>query len=369
MPLRKQSLIDQVEAALAAEIATGKWREILPGLRSLANELQVSVPTLSAAIDRLVSKGALTSQGGRKRFRIQNSRAALQPSLKGGERILIITPLGGVSALNKVTANVVQGINRDMNRRGWLVNYAEVDFFDAKSTRRKWDDLITGNKVSLIIIVFGREVIGKWALSTGLPVCFLGGNAGDLPIPVIAVDISKVIEDALERLIRLGHRNFFIPLGVIHPTLVAKMHAAYSVTLSKHGLNFNQTIQMPVSTTRNPETLWRAMDCAWEQSEKPTALIFLDWNTCVAGTSYLAAKGLRIPDDISVVILANENSSEWFRPHLAHYTFPENDFIKAVSAWTQSKGYNRDKLLQHMLKTFNPGKSLAPLKRLNEVKS
>ena len=369
MPLKKQSLIDQVEAALAAEIVTGKWPDVLPGLRTLAHELEVSVPTLSEAIDRLVSKGILSSQGGRKRFRIQNSRAGIQSNLKSSERVLIITTPGGVSAMNKATANVVQGISRDMNRRGWLVNYAEVDFFDAKSTRRKWDDLIAGNKVSLIIIVFGREVIGKWALSTGLPVCFLGGNAGDLPIPVIAVDISKVVEDALEKLIRLGHRNFFIPLGVIHPTLVAKMHAAYSVALSKHGLNFNQTIQMPVSTTRNPETVWRAMDRAWEQSEKPTALIFLDWNTCVTGTSYLAAKGLRIPDDISVVILANENSTEWFRPHLAHYTFPENDFIKAVSAWTQSKGYNRDKLLQHMLKTFNPGKSLAPLKRLSEVRS
>lgn len=367
MPLKKQSLIDQVEAALSAEIATGKWRDILPGLRSLANELQVSVPTLSAAIDRLVSKGALTSQGGRKRFRIQNGRATLHPTLKSGKGILVITPLGGISSLNKVTANVVQGISRDMNRRGWLVNYAEADFFEAKSLRKKWDDILEGSDVSLIIIVYGREIIGKWALSTGLPVCFLGGNAGDLPIPVIAVDISKVIEDALERLIRLGHRNFFIPLGVIHPTLVAKMHAAYSVTLSKHGLNFNQTIQMPVSTTRNPETLWRAMDCAWEQSEKPTALIFLDWNTCVAGTSYLAAKGLRIPDDVSVVMIANEYSSEWFRPHLAHYTFPENDLIKAVSAWTQSKGYNREKLLKHMLRSFNPGKSVASPKRLGKL--
>lgn len=369
MPLRKQSLIDQVEAALSAEIATGKWPDILPGLRSLAHELQVSVPTLSAAIDRLVAKGALSSQGGRKRFRIQNSRAGVQSNLKEGERLLIITPLGGVSALNKVTANVVQGITRDMNRRGCLVNYAEADFFEAKSMRKKWDDLIAGNQISKIIIVFGREVIGKWALSTGLPVCFLGGNAGDLPIPVIAIDICKVVEDALEKLIRHGHKNFFIPLGVRHPVLVAKMQATYIATLSKHGLNFNQVIQMPASTTHDPETAWRALDRAWEQAEKPTALIFLDWNTCVVGTSYLADRGLRMPDDVSVVMIANEHSSEWFRPQLAHYTFPENDLIKAVSAWTQSKGYNRDKLLQHMLKSFNPGKSLAPMKRLSKVRS
>jgi len=369
MPLRKQSLIDQVEAALAAEIATGKWPEMLPGLRSLATELQVSVPTLSAAIDRLVSKGALSSQGGRKRFRIRNSRVALQPNHKSAKRVLIITPLGGVSALNKVTANVVQGISRDMNRQGWFINYADVDFFEAKTSRKNWDELIIGNQISLIIVVFGREVIGKWALTTGIPVCFLGGNAGDLPIPVVAVDICKVIEDALERLIDLGHKNFFIPLGVRHPALIAKMHATYSATLSKHGLNFNQVIQMPASTTHDPETAWKAMDRAWDQSEKPTALIFLDWNTCVTGTSYLTAKGLRIPNDVSVLMIANEYSSEWFRPHLAHYTFPENDLTKAVSAWTQSKGYNRDKLLQHMLKSFNPGKSLAPLKRLSKVRS
>ena len=367
MPLKKQSLIDQVEAALSAEIATGKWPDVLPGLRSLAHELQVSVPTLSEAIARLVSKGILSSQGGRKRFRIQNSRAGIQSNLKSSERVLIITTPGGVSAMNKATANVVQGISRDMNRRGWLVNYAEADFFEAKSLRKKWDDILEGSDVSLIIIVYGREIIGKWALSTGLPVCFLGGNAGDLPIPVIAVDICKVIEDALEKLIRLGHKNFFIPLGHRHPALVAKMHATYSATLSKHGLNFNQIIQMPVSTAHDAEAVWRVMDRAWEQSEEPTAIIFLDWNTCVTGTSYLTAKGLRIPDDVSVVMIANEYSSEWFRPHLAHYTFPENDLIKAVSAWTQSKGYNREKLLKHMLRSFNPGKSVASPKRLGKL--
>ncbi|HAZ66581.1 MAG TPA: hypothetical protein DCY41_07490, partial [Opitutae bacterium] len=207
--------------------------------------------------------------------------------------------------------------------------------------------------------VFGREVIGKWALSTGLPVCFLGGNAGDLPIPIIAVDICSIVKDAIKKLLQLGHRNFLIPLGSRHPALVAKMRETYSSTLSEHDINFNQMVQMPTSTTHNPDTVWRAMERAWEQPEAPTAIIFLDWNTCVTGTSYLTSKGLSIPADVSIIMIANEFSSEWFRPLLAHYTFPESDLIKAASAWTQNKEYNRGKLLQRMLHSFNSGKSLA----------
>ena len=359
MALEKRSLIDQVEAALCAEISSGKWPEVLPGLRSLAQELQVSVPTLSAAIDRLVSKGILSSRGDRKRFRIQKMSETASRNSGAVKRVLIITPPGGIQSLSKVTINIVQGINRDMNRQGWLVQYADVDFYDVKTPRKNWESLLIGNQISRIIIVYGREVIGKWALATGIPVCFLGGNAGDLPIPIIGIDSHLVVEDALEKLVRLGHKRFLIPLGQRHPALVAKMRETYSAVLSRHDIKFNQIIQMPTGASHTAETVWRTMERAWEQDETPTAIIFLDWHTCLTGTSYLTSKGLSIPKDVSVVMIANEFSSDWFRPLLAHYSFPESDLVKAMASWMKNKSYNREKLLQYMLRSFNPGKSIA----------
>lgn len=365
MPLEKRSLIDQVEAALSTEINSGKWPEILPGLRSLAQELQVSVPTLSAAIDRLVSKGILSSRGGRKRFRIQKIPSAVSRNSGAAKRVLLITPPGGIQSLSKVTINIIQGISHDMNRHGWLMQYADVDFYDVKTPRKNWESLLVGNQISRIIIVYGREVIGKWALSTGIPVCFLGGNAGELPIPVIGIDSPRVVEDALEKLVRLGHKSFLIPLGQRHPALVAKMRETYSAVLSRHEINFNQLIQLPTSTSHTPEAVWRIMERAWEQAEVPTAIIFLDWHTCLTGTSYLTSKGLSIPKDVSVVMIANEFSSDWFRPLLAHYSFPESDLVKAMASWMQNKSYNREKLLQYMLRSFNPGKSISAPKLTN----
>lgn len=360
MSLERKSLVDQVEAALLAEIEQGRWTGLLPGLRELAQTLEVSVPTLSTAIDRLVKKGALIGRGGRKRFQVAGKRQPGATKTKPSRRLLIITSPGGIAVQNKVATDVIHSFSIALARRGWTVQYAEVDFYEAKKPHRNWDELLKGDRVDRILVLFGREAIGEWAIGTGLPTCFLGGNPGDLPIPVIAVKSQHMVEHALEQLVAAGHRNFLIPLCRRHPSLVGHVRESYANVLSRHGLPPRPEIEVPAPDTHTPETLMRLMERAWSQTKPPTGLVFMDWRDCVTGLAFLLARGLRIPDDVSVVVLTHEFQIEWFRPALAHFTYPQDGFVKALLRWIDGKGYNRDVLVRKMMESFEPGKSIAP---------
>src|SRR5687768_3760981 len=52
---RREFLADQVAAILRREIAAGRWRGWLPGERALSRTLNVSRPTLRAALQQLVA--------------------------------------------------------------------------------------------------------------------------------------------------------------------------------------------------------------------------------------------------------------------------------------------------------------------------
>lgn len=359
MPLRKKSLVDQVEAALLTEIEEGHRIGLLPGLRELADTLEVSVPTLSAAIERLVRKGALVRRGVRKRFQVSKPSRVKVAQARRDRRLLIITPPGGISAQSKVAANVLHAFSLALARRGWSVRQAEVDFYEVAKPRRDWDNLLKGDRVDRILVLFGREAIGQWALKTGIPTCFLGGKPDTSLIPVIAVRSDQLVEAALERLVAAGHTRFFVPICRRHTSLVGHVRGSYAKVLARHGLSPRPEAEVPTSATHTPEAIFRLMTLAWNQPRPPTGLVFMDWRDCVTGLSFLMARGLRIPDDASVIVLTHEFQLGWFRPALAHFRYPEPGFVKALLRWVDGKSYNREVLLRRMLASFEPGKSIA----------
>lgn len=363
MPLERKSLVDQVEHALLSEIEQGRWRELLPGLRELSRTLEVSVPTLSAAIDRLVKQGVLAGRGGRRRFRIAASTATQRKrgaADRARRQVLIITAPGGASTQSKASANILHAFGTAMTRRGWGIRFAEVDFYNAQRPHRSWHELLRGERTDRIIVLHGRESIGSWAMQSGVPTCFIGGARGKLPIPSVGINTDRLLEDALERLVAAGHRSFLLPLCRRQPDFVGRLRAAYANVLGRHGLTPRPEVELPAPDTHTPETMFRVMDRAWSQPRPPTGLVFMDWRDCVSGLSFLLARGLRIPEDVSVITLSHEHQVDWFRPQLAHYVYPEDGLVKALLRWVDGKGYNHEALVRRMLASFVPGKSIAP---------
>lgn len=354
--IERKTAAEMAAEAIKVEISAGRWTGRLPGSRVLALETGVSQPTVAAALARLVEAGWLEHAGDRKAFRIVlRDRLAPAAGAVGKRRLIFATHLE-LAELPDTTRKVIDATRRRIAELGWTVEFRTIDFVHAKSPHRSWDDLLPVDPSVSIIAVFGRPVIAEWAERRGVRMAFLGGVSQGHSLPMIAVKSSLMVDEALERLIALGHRRIVLPLCERQPSFAEAIKAVVNQRLEAAGVTYVASYHTPESDYITPEVTWRMMEAAFARTA-PTALIFLDWKELVTASCLLAKLGVRIPDDVSVVLLNEQMEASWFIPTLACIRFPTKRLADAVVAWVEGKPLTLAQ--QYPRADFEPGESLA----------
>ncbi len=355
--VERKSAAEMAAEAIKAELAAGRWTERLPGSRVLAEETGVSQPTVAAALARLVDEGWLEHAGDRKAFRIVHDAArlaAMRP--EPARRVIFVTHLE-VGELPDTTRKVIDATRRRVADRGWPTEFRTVDFVHAKSAHKSWDDVLPADPDVSMIAVFGRPAIAEWAERRGARMIFLGGIAQGHSIPVIGLKSSMMVDDAMQRLIELGHRQIVLPLCERPPTFAEGIKAVVKQRLEAAGATYVASYHTPESEYLTPEVTWRMMATAFARM-RPTALVFLDWKELVTTSCLLSKLGIRIPDDLSVILLNEQMEADWFVPKLACFRFPIKRLAGALANWVAGKPLAPDQWQPKA--DFEAGESLAP---------
>jgi DNA-binding LacI/PurR family transcriptional regulator len=67
----------------------------------------------------------------------------------------------------------------------------------------------------------------------------------------------------------------------------------------------------------------------------PTAIICLDWREYVATLSYAQAKGLRVPQDLSLICMSDDHATDWLSPLASHFARPMDKLASTLSDWLE----------------------------------
>ena len=168
-------------------------------------------------------------------------------------------------------------------------------------------------------------------LPSDFPVICIGFNNPSASIRQVAADDRGAGWETTEYLWRLGHRRIaFICVDVSHPMMLARMHGYEGYLRMQHAFDPARMYAGELSAAKvpvqkgMPPDMTEALEAVWpEQGEKPTAIIVSnDW---AASSLYeaLAAKGLRVPDDVSVTGFDNTpRLCDTLRPPLSSYAIP-----------------------------------------------
>jgi DNA-binding LacI/PurR family transcriptional regulator len=174
----------------------------------------------------------------------------------------------------------------------------------------------------------GRALVGETE-KRELPFIALGMEEGLGDTPGIAIDNFGGAQAAARHLVELGHRRVAIlgigemwngvlaaPEQVLQtPYLTVTERAkGYWAGMAEAGVTADAVLYADSDSTQ--DSVWAAMDLLFAQDNPPTAILGMSDRAALLAMGWLASKGLRVPEDVSVVGFDGVPEAEFAVPGL-----------------------------------------------------
>ena len=350
---RRLDTSGQIAAHLRGELARGRWTGTMPGQIVLADELGASHNAVEAALRQLEVEGLLVPQGPgrRRRIAVPDDQAA-QPlrvaildhdppalALAEGYMAELLHLLGEAGHRVFFVKKCLQELRMDVGRVARLVRQTEAD---------AW-----------VVRAGSREVL-EWFAAQPLPVIALFGRRRGMPLAGVGPDKVPASVAATRRLIELGHHRIVmlarrlrrLPTpGMVESSFLGEL-AAHGIETGAFNLpDWEETIE---GFHARLEGLFR--------HTPPTALIIQEAPFLVAALQFLGRRGLRVPEDVSLVCTDADPAFAWCQPTIAHIRWDSRPVARRVVRWVANVSHGKDDRRQTLTKAeFVPGGSIGPV--------
>lgn len=333
MPMvRLISAGEQVAARLREEIVDGGRSGELPGVYALAAELGVNHKTVDAALRQLEGDGLLVAQG-------------------PGRRRRIVPPAGGVRR-RALRVAILPGVAEDrrldyiVELRHELVEAGHVAFFPEKSLyelgmdvkRIAW--MVERNEADAWVVMSGSRELLEWFVGQGVPAFALFGRRRHLKLAGAGPDKVRAYREVVRRLAALGHRRIvLLALAARRLPEPGLPERAFLEELAAHGIPTG-SYNLP-DWAESPEGLQGLLDSLFKTTP-PTVLLVDEAHLFHAVKHHLSGKGIRIPDDVSLICTDPDRTFDWCRPSIAHIRWDSGPVVRRIVRWAGNVARGRD---------------------------
>ncbi|QTN33881.1 substrate-binding domain-containing protein [Akkermansiaceae bacterium] len=333
MSLRILSGSDQVEGYLRQGLQAGRWRGDMPGRNKLAAEIGVSGRLVEAALAKLEREGLLAGQGPRRRRRVV--KGLVHNARKAGMRIAFLANERVDLRIDYLT---------DLQHR--LEEAGHVPVIAGKSMVELGMDLarivpeVGKAGADAFLVIGGSLEVLEWFAGGKKPVFAMFGRRRGLAIAGAGPDKSPAYAQAVGELAGLGHRRIVLltrtPRRIPEPGLVER---AFLAALAAHGIpsgayNLPDWEENAVSFHARLDALFRVTP--------PTALILDEVPFFMAALHFCASRGIRVPDDVSLVCTDPDPAFDWFVPSVAHIRWEATPLVRRALRWADNISRGKD---------------------------
>jgi len=348
---QRVSTAKQLADYLHGELTNGRWKEKMPGVIKLAGDLGVSRDSVEAALIELEKQGLLVAQGrGKRRTIVAAGTGAKTRAL----RVVVFLFEAG----DRSTHYIVE-LMHALRNAGHHADYApktqtELGFNTARAVQ-----MIENTPADAWVVFGGSRELLEWFAASKLPAFALAGRAHWLPLASIAPDKVTPMRMSLRRLMELGHRRIVLlcrPQRVIPEP--GRFERAFLEELESQGIATG-----PYHLQTWDETavgLHKALDSLFRYSP-PTALLIEEAPPVIATLQFCMKRGLRIPEDFSLICTDPDPAFEWCHPSVAHICWDSRQMIRRIVLWTENLRFGRDDRRKGFIKArFVEGETIGP---------
>jgi LacI family transcriptional regulator len=356
-PVRRISLIELTTEHLRTGLQAGRWSGSLPGEPRLAKELDVGRGTIRNALRQLEVEGVLTGSGqGRSRgIAAGGAAGAVAPPLRVGilRHDVRLTD-------NLQTSAVLIEIMHSLEAAGHTVFFFNKSLIELRHEVRRIARQLAKTPADAWVVEAGSRPLLEWCASRQTPCLALYGHTSGLPLARTGPDKVPAYRAATRRLLELGHRRIVnisraarrLPVPGILERVFLEELAAHGVVTGDYNLpDWEET---PAGFSRLLERLFL--------HTPPTALIVDEASRYIAAVEFLARRGIKVPEQVSLVSTDDDPALAWCHPGIARMPWDSKPIVRRVVRWVNAVRKGKvDRRAITFPTEFVPGGSTGPV--------
>lgn len=351
----KKAIFELLADNIESQIRQEGWGGLLPSGRDLANQHNVSLPTVQKAIASLLDRGVLVSRGDRRRLQIAPGIGARERS--GGRfEVLVLSALPLVAYDASVSVGILQ-LGESLKSKGEGFRFVDLSHVQGPARRKAAHAEIVKSRPTHVILMTPDTPLYAGVSRHDVKIATMFGPRRSKRFITLGVKYGYLVEIALRHLMPLGHRHFLMPFLGRKAKLRESIEAVRRVAKEKG-------VRIDVKRSAEPLTpgnIGRFLGAGLTRGA--TAVLFPQWTDFIPAISFLAARGWEFPRDLSVVTLVGNASAQSYVPPLACCLSSPNSIAQQTEIWVRSEKVDDDAYISVYQRTWEPGGSIGPVPR------
>lgn len=283
----------------------------MPNIKMIARKAGVSISTVS----RVMNGSKPVSPELQKRVYDAVKQMNYKPNSIARSLILNKTNLIGVvvpDVSNSFHAQLLSGIEGYAAEADYGVIICNVY---RKDTRRRYFNLMLERHVDGIILLHDNtlEEISAFQKTSSTPIIFASVPVEGAQIPFVGIDEVKAAYDAVNHLIAKGHRKIGLIYGECY-ALGTLRKEGYRKALNEKDIPIRE--EFSVHCPSSVEYGYQSMEKLLDLKDRPTAVFCVSDEIAVGALDCILDRGLKVPDDISLMGFDDIDLGQVVRPKL-----------------------------------------------------
>ncbi len=322
----------------------------MTGVDQLALNLGVNRYTVEAALLELEREGLLIGQGPRRR------RLVVRPDGMSDRQLRV-----GILLYEKKDdqRKYIIKLPDALTNAGHTVVATTKTLIELKMDATRVSRFVKQTAADAWLVMGGSHEVLKWFSTQSVPVFALFGRREGLPIAAYGPDYRVAQMAATRHLVKLGHRRIVM--------LSRRERRQPKPGLPESAfLNELQNLGIKAGDYNLPE--WEETRLGLQQLlnslfrvTPPTAFIIDEPDVLIATYQFLAEKGFRVPQQVSIVSTENHTQFSWCGTPFAHYEWDESRVVSRIIRWAVAVSRGRRDIKQTLVPTkFIASNSIGP---------
>ena len=315
---RRVLLADQVAQSIMQEIEAQRWRERLPSERTLQRVLNVSRQTVRAALERLIAKRQVIVEPYRGYRIVPPTKAAKARRRSADSReIGVICPVP-VYRMPPRFIQVLDVFRAHCAESGLIVDVVEGQRFERTDPGRLMPRIVRTAPKACWVLVLAIRRMQEWFAQSGEPAVVYGNVYPGVSLSGTGINYHACIRHAASHLLAKGHRRIgFVAYDLRRAGEEDSWHGFQEAFATHRG---NDAVPLLLERPdADADTLCRQLDGVLRMPQRPTAFVVSHTHHYATVATHLAMRGLRVPEDVSLICRSEDPFLQFLRPTPAFY--------------------------------------------------